>query len=230
MSVRRQTYEKLRRQYDADCERHELRVGVSGPYVFAFTMRRPNEWTYGVEILCTPVGIVMHGDFTPPGNRGPCGAYLKTLPWFAAEMDAYYLAGKILEKGWTPEGSEDHVRDNIAGLRDGITYFNKTDSGAKRDEMLARCTRLEEMADCGDGFETHEEYEILWSPEWEEDDSDTEHVYPSHSYDPASVAALAAIHACFRRLFWKRYETIECLDDGFVLIERAAESGLGDRP
>lgn len=230
MSARRESYDHCRRQYDREFERHELRVGVEGPKVFAFTLRRSDEWNYGVEVLFTPVGIVMHGDFTPPGNRGPCGAYMKDLAWFAGEMDPDYLAGKFLEKQWTCEGAEDHVRDNIETLRSRIHYYGlDTGPGAThcrmkgavaRDEALARCARLEAMVNDGEGLADVNEYEATWTPEWDEDNSDMEWVYPNHTYDPAGMAALAAIHACFRRLFWERYETIEGMNGGFVLTER----------
>jgi hypothetical protein len=217
VSARRKSYQECRRRYDRDFERHELRVGVEGPKVFAFTLRRPAEWMYGVEILFTPVGIVMHGDFTPPSHRGPCGAYMKDLAWFAAEMDPDYLAGKFLEKGWTREGAEDHIRDNIESLRSSIS-----DSKAVRDKTLARCTRLEAMVNNGEGLTDLAEYEATWAQEWYEDTiGDAEWVYPDRAYDPAGMAALATIHACFRRLFWTRYETIERVNDGFVLTERA---------
>lgn len=216
MSAHQRAFERFRRQFDRYFERHELRVDVDGPRVFAFTLRRPDEWVNGVEILCTPVGIVMHGDFTPPSNRGPCGAYMKDLVWLAAEMNADYLAGKFLEKTWTHEGAEDHVRDNIENLRQGVTYFNTADNGEERDDVLARCARLEAKAEAGPGFHSLGDYEAVWTPEFE-DDGDTEWTYPNNAYDPAGMAALAAVHGCFRRLFWARYESIERIDGGYRL-------------
>lgn len=216
MSAYQRAFEQFRRHFDVDFERHDMRVDADGPKVFAFTLRRPGTWAYGVEILCTPVGIVMHGDFTPPSNRGPCGAYMKDLVWFAAEMNADYLAGKFLEETWTREGAEDHVRDNIETLRQGVTYFNTADNGEERDDVLARCARLEAKAEAGHGFHSLGDYEAVWTPEFE-DDGDTEWTYPNNAHDPAGMAALAAVHGCFRRLFWARYESIERIDGGFRL-------------
>jgi len=228
VSARRTAFEQYRRQYAAAFERHELRVDVEGPKVFAFTLRRPDEWMYGVEILCTPVGIVMHGDFTPPSHRGPCGAYMKDLAWFAAEMGADYLAGKFLKKTWTREAALDHVRDNIETLRQGVTYLNDCDDGEQRDDVLTRCARLEAKANAGFGFDNQTDYEAAWAPEWEDDPDwplrarrgrDSEWTWPDHDYDPAGMAALAVVHATFRRLFWARYETIERVNGGYVLTE-----------
>lgn len=221
MSAYQQAFEQFRRHFDVDFERHEMHVDAEGPKVFALTLRRPGTWAYGVEILCTPVGIVMHGDFTPPSSRGPCGAYMKDLAWFAAEMGADYMASKFLEKTWTREGAEDHVRDNIEALRQEVTYLNTTERKGgqynSRDAMLARCTELDAMLASREGLADLDEYIDVWAPEWEEDGRDSEWCFPNNAYDPAGMAALAAIHGCFRRLFWARYESIERIDGGYRL-------------
>ena len=53
----RRSFEVSRAMYDAALAEHVLVVDAAGPRIFAFTLRRPGTWVYGVEILATPVGV-----------------------------------------------------------------------------------------------------------------------------------------------------------------------------
>ena len=115
---------------------------------------------------------------------------------------------------------EDHVRACVGTLREGVDYLSTTEDGTLRDDVLARCCRLELKAGSGEGFGSFTEYEEVWAPELEEDDGDLDWIYPRDAHDPAAVAALASVHACLRRLFWARYEAVLPVEGGYHLVER----------
>lgn len=207
----------LRKLYDRDLAGHVLVPLVEGPGVCVFQLRRPGTRIMLVELVFTLEGILLHGDFTPEDNRS-CGAHMKGLAWFAAEMDAGYLASKFLQREWTAEGAEDHVRNNIATLREQL--LERDD-----DALRARISSLEARANKGDGFTSLFEYTQTWVPEFEADRSDLEWEYPRDDYSTRGVAALGAIHARFRALFWERYDSITSTVAGWTLSRRVAEEG-----
>lgn len=199
---RGRSYEELRKRCDESFAAHELRVLGENFEVQAYRLQRSGSTVRLVDVVCTRVGVVLAGDLDL-GGTGAVVAHGYDLLWFTSDLEPDYLASKFLHTQWTAEAVERHIRGNIEHLREQVTYAYEADDGrhTPRDEVLARCARLERMVDAEEGLGSPQEYDSVWSSEWEEDDGDHEWVYPCYDYDPLELATLAAVHARFRALW-----------------------------
>lgn len=222
MTDRTATRDELIAHYRRMLAEHDLVPLLESGPVLAWQLRRPGTRACLVELLFTAEGILIHGDLKPRGSAGPCGA-ARGLRWFVAGMGPGYLASYFLQRRWTPESAEAHIRDNIATLREGVDYTTPD-----RDEALERCSRLEQMVKDGEGLSGELDYQTVWIPEWEEDGSDFEWDYPPSAYDLSEFATLAAIHERFRELFRQRFESVAADADGQPVLVRRAEQVAAD--
>jgi hypothetical protein len=98
---------------------HELKCIAEDGKVQVWSMRRPNDSAFRVQVSFSPEGIAIQGDIGfGPNQGGICSDMGYGLNWFGCKKSESYLCEKFLREIWQPRVAKRDIADRLKQARE----------------------------------------------------------------------------------------------------------------
>lgn len=126
---------------------HELKCIAEDGKVQVWTLRRPNEGAFRVQVTFSPEGIAIQGDIGfGPNQGGVCSDMGYGLNWFGSPKSESYLCEKFLRQTWQAKVA---VQDIQKHLKESEAFFEKAMQEVLQEaiDLQEECSREQILKD-----------------------------------------------------------------------------------